>query len=186
MNAYGLPTSLTVGGAGYAIRTDYRDILNILAAQNDPDLDAGCKALVMLKVLYKDWKAIPVEHLQEAMEKAVEFIDCGQKDEGKNNPRLMDWEQDAHLIIPAVNKTAHTEIRSLEYMHWWTFFSYFMETGECVFSSVVNIRQKRAKHKKLEKWEEEYYRENKAMIDLRTKLSEEEQKAKDELEKWLI
>lgn len=183
--AYGLPTSLTVGGVGYSIRTDYRAILDILIAQTDPELDASCKTLVMLQILYEDWKSIPGEYLQEAIDKAVEFIDCGQADDGKKNPRLMDWEQDASMIIPAVNKAAHTEIRAVPYMHWWTFFSYFMETGECLFSSVVHIRQKRAKHKKLEKWEEEYYRENKAIIDLKTKLSEDEQREKEEIEKWL-
>lgn len=185
MNAYGIPTSLTVGGVGYAIRTDYRAVIDILIAQADPELDQGSRTLVMLQILYEDWKNIPPEHLQEAIDKAVDFIDCGQKESGKKSPRLMDWEQDAFLIIPAVNKAAHTEIRALPYMHWWTFFSYFMETGESLFSSVVHIRQKRAKNKKLEKWEEEYYRENKDLIDLHAKLTEEEQKEKEEIEKWL-
>ena len=185
MNAYALPTSLTVGGAGYAIRTDYRVILDILIAQADPELDASSKTLVMLQILYEDWQTLPAEHLQEAVDKAVEFIDCGQSSGGKRSPRLMDWEQDASMIIPAVNKTAHTEIRSLPYMHWWTFFSYFMETGESLFSSVVHIRQKRAQGKKLEKWEEEYYRDNKDLIDLKTKLTEEEKREKEEIEKWL-
>ena len=43
------------------------------------------------------------------------------------------------------------------------------------FSNIVSIRSKRMKGKKLEKWEEEFYRENRKMIDLPQKLSKEEQ-----------
>ena len=50
-----------------------------------------------------------------------------------------------------------------------------MEIGECTFSTVVSIRSKRAKGKKLDKWEEEFYRENRKMIDLPQKLTAEEQ-----------
>ena len=38
MYAWKLPTSLNVGGKNYKIRTDYRVILDILAAMNDPDI----------------------------------------------------------------------------------------------------------------------------------------------------
>lgn len=185
MNTYDLPTSLSIAGTDYKIRSDFRAILDILISQSDPELDEACRAMVLIRILYEDWNKIPPEHLEEAIEKGVEFIDCGQRDTGGRKVRLMDWEQDAGIIIPAVNRVAHTEIRSIPYMHWWTFFAYFMEVGESLFSSVVHIRQKRSKGKKLEKWEEEYYRENRAMIDLQKRLSEEEKRAKEEMEKWL-
>ncbi|WP_278320796.1 hypothetical protein [Lacrimispora sphenoides] len=38
-----------------------------------------------------------------------------------------------------------------------------MEIEEGTFSMVLGIRQKIAKGKKLEKWEEEFYRNNKAL-----------------------
>ena len=43
--------------------------------------------------------------------------------------------------------------------------SYFMEIGDSLFSSVVSYRKKRAEHKKIEKWEKEFYNENKDLID---------------------
>ena len=49
-----------------------------------------------------------------------------------------------------------------------------MEIGESLFSNVVSIRQKKAKGQPLEKWEKEYYKENKALIDLKEKYTEEE------------
>lgn len=185
MIGYELPTSLNVGGVDFAIRTDFRAILDILIAQNDSELNEEEKAWAMLEILYEDSDSIPFANLTEACEKAVEFIDCGQKSDGKTQPKLVDWEQDAPLIIPAINKVAHTEIRSLSYLHWWTFISYYMEIGESIFSNVVSYRDKRAKHKKMEKYEKEFYKENKSLIDFKTHISEEEQKKKKNLEKWL-
>ena len=178
MSHWKLPTSLTVGGKEHPIRTDFRDILTILQAFNDPDLPDWGKTQVMLQILFEDPEAIPVGELQEACTKAIEFIDNGKMPKEKppvKRPVLMDWEQDADLIIPAVNKIAGTEIRSLPYLHWWTFLGYYMEIGESLFSSVVSIRQKHAKGKKLEKWEREFERENRDVIRIRRPLSEEEQ-----------
>ncbi len=167
MSAYELPTSLTVGGVDFTIRTDYRAILDILIALNDKVIDDRLKPVVILEIMYPDFKNISQENLQEAINKACWFIDCGKKyNDGKHiKPKLVDWEQDAGIIIPAVNKVAHVEIRSLEYLHWWTFMSYFMEIGDSLFSSVVSYRKKRAEHKKIEKWEKEFYNENKELID---------------------
>ena len=127
----------------------------------------------------------PVYSSTAAYEKACVFIDCGMKDDGKPRPRTIDWEQDAVIIIPAVNNVAHTEIRALSYLHWWTFFGYFMEIGESQLSSVVNIRQKKARGKKLEKWERDFYRENKELVDLKPHESEEIREEKQNILKWL-
>lgn len=70
-------------------------------------------------------------------------------------------------------------------MHWWTFFSYFMESGECLFNTVVGIRSKKAKGEKLDKWEEKFYKENRKTIDIKTRLSDEEQAYKDALNEML-
>ena len=60
-----------------------------------------------------------------------------------------------------------------------------MEIGDCLFSQIVNIRQKKAKHKKLEKWEKEFLNANKDLITLQKKISVEQKKEMDNLEKWL-
>lgn len=185
MNAYELPTSLFIGGASYDIRTDFRVVLDVLMAANDPELDDEAKTIVMLQIMFVDVEQIPPEHLGEACQKACEFIDCGQKDDGTPKPRLIDWQQDASIIVPAVNGVAHTEIRALPYLHWWTFLGYFMQIGEGLMSSVINIRQKKAKHTKLEKWEEDFYKENKALVDLKTLETEEQRAEKESILKWL-
>lgn len=185
MNAYYLPESLMIGGASYALRTDFRAALDVLIACNDPELDDEAKSIVMLEILLPEWTTIPPEYLQEALQKLVNFIDCGQKDDGKPHPRVVDWEQDAEIIVAAVNGVAHTEIRAAAQLHWWTFMSYFMEIRESLFSNVLSVRQKKTKGKKLEKWEQEFYNENRAIIDLKEKETEEIRAEKENILKYL-
>lgn len=178
MNSWKLPTSLKIGGVDYPIRTDFRDILTILRAFNDPDLPDWAKTQVMLQILYPDHEKISGPDIKEACEQAVLFIDAGREPEkeDRKRPVLMDWDQDADIIIPAINRVAGTgDVRAMPYLHWWTFLGYYMEIGESLFSNIVQIRQKKAKRKKLEKWEQEFYRENKKLIDIKAKLSEEEE-----------
>lgn len=182
---YGLPSSVTVDGAVYPIRTDFRAVLDVLTAMNDPDLNAQAKAAVMLIIMFPGWRSIPPEHIGGAIEAAAAFIDCGQRGDGKPHPRLIDWDKDAPLIIPAVNSIAHTEVRALPYLHWWTFYGYFTMIGDGLFASVINIRRKRAAHKKLEKWEAEFYRDNKAVIDFDAGGSGDGAKVREEMERWL-
>lgn len=175
-----LPESLNVGGSEYRIRTDFRDILTIFDAYNDPDLPDEAKTYIMLKIIYPDLDSIPPEHLQEAAEKAVEFMNCGQQDpDDKGKPALMDWNQDADILIPAINKVAGCEVRTMEHLHWWTFIGFYMEIGESLFSQVVNIRYKRAHGKKLEKWEKEFEKDNRKICRLNKRLSEEEQEQRE-------
>jgi hypothetical protein len=181
MNLYTLPTSLTIGGVGFPIRSQFPAVLDILIAFNDPELDDYGKAMVMLQILFPNWRDIPPDNIDEALEKAVEFIDCGTQDPGKRSPKLIDWEQDSGIIIPAINKVAGKEVRADPNMHWWTFVGYFSEIGEGTLAYVVNIRNKRAKGKKLEKWEREYYSENKKMIDFHRKEHGNTEDQKNEL-----
>lgn len=190
MYAWKLPTSLRVSRQNYKIRTDYRVILDILSAMNDPDIfEPGMtddekkieQVMTMLQILYIDFDSMPPSDYQEASEKAIDFIDCGIKDVGVPKPRLMDWEQDAPLIVPAINKSVKIDVRSVKYMHWWTFFGLYMEIGESTFSTVVSIRDKKRRGKKLEKWEQEFYRNNKHLVDLKARKIERSEEEKEAL-----
>lgn len=191
MYAWELPTSLEVGGKEYAIRTDYRVILDILAAMNDPEIFVPGmteeekkmeQSMTMLQILYIDFDSMPPKDWQEAMKKAVDFIDCGIKGDDKPKPRSMDWEQDAPIIAPEISKIAGRDIRIGE-THWWEFFGYYLGIGEGVFNTIVSIREKKRKGKKLEKWEQEFYRNNKSLVDLKIKKAERSEEEKEELRK---
>lgn len=155
-----LPTSLDVCGKQYAIRTDYRNILCIFSAYNDPDLSDTEKVYICLKRLFVDFESIPQAQYEEAYNAATAFIDCGEREE-KPAPKTVNWDKDEQLIFPAVNKVAGTEVRALSYLHWWTFLGYYQSIDhDGLFGFVLTIRQKRAKGKKLEKHEQEFYRSN--------------------------
>lgn len=173
MNFYALPEALTVGDSEWEIRTDYRDILNIISAFDDPNLEPKEQAYVCLLILYKDFDNMPESLYSEAFEAAMAFIDNG-KETKKHSPRTLDWEQDAPLLFPAVNKVAGFEVRAVQYMHWWTFMGLFMEIQEGVFSTVLSLRSKKAQNKKLEKWEREWWNNNLEICKLKQRYSDDE------------
>ena len=181
VNHWELPTSISVNNTEYAIRTDYRAVMDILTAFSDKEMLGESedetniiRALLILNILFVD--EVKPEDQNEAIKKAIEFIDMGiESSRDVKKPTLMDWEQDAPLIIPAINKVLGREIRADKYMHWWTFLSAYMEIGECSFTHIINIRDKKAKGKKLEKWELEYIQEHKEIVLLKEKLTENEQ-----------
>lgn len=187
-SAWDFPTSLNVGGVDYEIRTDYRVVLDLFAALSDPeltDLDeqmtSYMQSQVIMQIMFPDCDNIPHEHWQEALNKVLEFIDMGITEDSKK-PKTMDWEQDAPILIPAINRVLNCEIRAQKYIHWWTFLGAYMEIGESLFSNVIHIRQKKATGKKLEKWEQDFYKENKSLIDFKQKdqrSSEEKEELRD-------
>lgn len=188
MSSWKLPDTLEVAGTVYHIRTDFRDILTILNALGDPDLPDNAKVEVMLIILYEDFDSMPEADIEEAVQKGMKFINHAPDDDKPDTkkPTLMDWEQDADMIIPAINKVAGVgDVRSLPYLHWWTFLGYYMEIGDCLFSQVLNIRYKRAHGKKLEKYEREFEKDNRGLIRLRKRLSDDERERMDEERKAL-
>lgn len=185
MTAYDLPTSLKIGEVDYSIRYGWRAAMDIFAAFNDPDLDQEMRTEVLLRILFPEWQKIPHNLMPEAIKKGCEFLDCGVKPDKKNQPRTMDWEQDAGLIIPAINAVSGKEVRADPNVHWWTFFGWYMSIDDGLFATVLYLRQKKAKGKKLEKHEEEFYRENRQLIDLRMPESEEIRQEKENILKWL-
>lgn len=185
MTGWELPTALEIGGKHYAIRYQFGAILDIMAVYNDPELDDSEKTEAMLRIMYPAFDSIPDSDIPEAVRKACDFIDCGGKSDGQRRPKLLDWSQDLPLIMPAVNGVAHYEVRRDKDLHWWTFWGYFMSIGDSLLSSVLRIRSKRAKHKKLDKHEEEWYQENRHLVDFRRPETEAEKEEKASILKWL-
>lgn len=170
-----LPTHLNVCGKNYSIRTHYKDILKILCAFNDPELADNEKIYVCLFILFKDFNSLPETDYGEAFKKALEFIDQNTVSNDKPSPRVMDWEQDENIMFPAINKVAGFEVRRAKYIHWWTFLGYYMEISDGIFAHVLELRSKKARGKKLEKHEQEFWNNNKSLCVLNRRISAEEQ-----------
>lgn len=182
MDLYRLPKAVTIGGLEYQINTDYRDILEIIGYLNDPKWPEILRWQIVLELFYDG--DIPKELKAEAIQFLSDFISYDNK-ASKPGMKLMDWEQDAQMIISDVNKVAGKEVRELPYLHWWTFLSYFYGIGEGQLSTIVSIRKKKMTGKKLEKWEDEFYRENREMIDFRREQTTEEIAMQEYFSKWL-
>lgn len=170
-----LPTTLKVGDRELPIlSTDYRTVLVIIQACEDPELTEQEKVYIMIDALL-GWENIRPDEAEEAMNACNWFIDGGKEYDGSSyQPKLMDWGQDEQMIFSAVNHVAGKELRTSEYCHWWTFLGYFSEIQDGLFSYVVAIRQKKAKHKKLDKTEEEFYQQNRDIINIKKRYTAEE------------
>lgn len=179
---YDLPTSLEVGGVRYEIESDYRAILDICVAICDPELNNYERAMVALQIFYPDFECMPASDYQAAIERCFWFINCGEVPADRAAPKLMDWEQDFPRIVAPINRVLGVEIRSVEYLHWWSFISAYYEIGDCLFAQIVSIRNKNAKGKPLDKQEREFYQQNRDVIDLKTKYSTAEEEL---LKEWL-
>ena len=179
---YELPKSLTVCGVNYEIRSDFRAVLDLCTALSDVELTVEEKSIVALYIFYPAFEDMPQGHYQEALQKCFWFINCGnEEDQTRKAPKLMDWEQDFQYIVAPVNRVIGTEIRALEYLHWWSFISAYYEIGDCTFAMIVRIRDKLARGKTLDKQEREWYRQNRQRVDLRQTFSQAE---KDVLKAW--
>lgn len=183
MTPWSLPESAVISGTEYEINADFRNVLQIMQILADPDQSEYVRWLTAIELFYES--EIPDACLQEAMEFLAAFISYAEAGNDKPGPRLLDWEQDAMAIVADVNKVAGCEIRSLPYLHWWTFLSYFQAIGEGQLSTVIAIRNKLHHGKKLEKWEQDYYRSHRDQVELKRRYSAEELAEQDRLKKLL-
>ena len=178
---WSLPMTVKIDGVDRPIRNrcDYRVVLDVISALKDGDLTEEQRVKCALYIFYesldgiKDWQA--------AVDGMMSIINLGEEEEeDSNKPQLMDWEHDFAQIAPPISRTLGYSVRDPDkYTHWYDFIGAYMEIGECAFSTIVSIRHKRMKGKKLEKWEREFYNENRKLIDLPHKLTREEQEFLD-------
>lgn len=178
-----LPKSLNVGGKEQAIETDYRIALKIFVACDDVELNDSEKMEVMLRLLYKDFESIDPSDYQQAIDQALWFLNGGNMLENNKlqSKKVMDWEQDESMIFSAINKVAGYEVRAIDYLHLWSFLGFYCEMGEGLFQTILSIRMKRNKGKKLEKHEQEFFNENKELIVIKEKYTDDEQSYIDKL-----
>lgn len=163
-----IPISIQIGKESLPIRNkgDYRMVLDCFAALNDIELEKEERVYCALIIFYDCFNSLEdlmhYPQLNEAVKKMYWFFNCGD-DSGvgaNKHHKLIDWEGDSQLIASAVNKVANTEIRMVEYLHWWTFMGYYLAIGESPLATIVGIRSKLAEGKKLEKYESKFKNDN--------------------------
>lgn len=177
------PESVNIGGNDYPIvdRCDYRVVLDIIGVLNDDELTDDEKAQYALYLFYEDLTGCT--DIQTAMNEMIKIINLGEEEDKTQpeKPKIMDWEHDFNLIAPPVSRVLGYSVRDPNnYTHWYDFVGAYSEIGESQFATVISIRSKKAKGKKLEKHEQEFYIQNRKMVDLPKKLTPEEQAWLDE------
>ena len=175
---WSLPVSVEIDGKEYAIRNkcDYRVVLDVISALNDEELEMEYRIECALFIFYEDLTGL--KDIQTAITEMMNIINLGEEttEEEQHKPQLMDWEHDFTQLAPPISRTLGYSVRDAKnYTHWYDFIGAYMEIGECTFSNIVSIREKKIKGKKLEKYEQEFYRENRKLIDLPHKLTAEEE-----------
>lgn len=172
-----LPTAVHIDGKEYKIRNkcDYRVVLDVIGALNDNELTDREKAQCALLIFYEDITACP--NLEQALKEMFVIINYGEEQMENNipKPRLMDWHHDFRQIAPPISRILGYDVRTPDkYTHWYSFLGGYMEIGECTFANIVSIRNKKAKGRRLDKWEEEFCRENRSIVELPPSLTAEE------------
>lgn len=184
---WSFPISVEIDGTEYAIRNkcDYRVVLDVISALNDEELEMEYRIECALFQFYGNDELDTIEKvlsslndIQIAITEMMKIINLGEEttEEEQLKPQLMDWEHDFTQIAPPVSRVLGYSVRDAKnFTHWYDFIGAYMEIGECTFSNIVSIREKKIKGKKLEKYEQEFYRENRKLIDLPHKLTAEEE-----------
>lgn len=172
-----LPERLSVDGEFIPIRADFRDVLGVLCCLEDENLPLFARWRKALRLFYKE--PISPQSRPSAIEEMCGFLSCYQTQ--APGPRLMSWQQDGQIIAAQINQVAGLEVRSLEFLHWWTFLGYFNSIGPGVFSQVVAIREKLRTGKKLDDSERQFYSKNTAMIRLPEPKAVQEEKMQLEM-----
>ena len=189
---YDIPTTIVIDNQEYPIRCkgDYRMVLDCFSCMSDFDLDEQERLYGSLIIFYEDFNdntdfiGMDTETLEQLVAKMYNFMQC-EENPLKTMPfRAIDWDKDSQLICSAVNKVAHMEVRAVEYLHWWTFIGYFSEVGESVLSTVVGIRTKIKKGKKLEKYEKEFKASNPHYFIWDSRTAEQKRDDEDILSIW--
>lgn len=182
MDRYKLSTSTTIGDKTLTFNADYRNILFIFKIFNDPDLLDVERISLALENFYDTDEYLTC--VDAAISEMMFFISYGEPEQNKssaNKKPLYDWEQDFDIIVAPINTIIGSDVRGVDFLHWWTFLSAFMEIGECTFNTYVGIRDKINRGKRLEKWEEKVYQDNRDKIRLNKKVDATTQALMDEI-----
>lgn len=188
-----LPFAVEIDGKKYEIRNkcDYRVVLDAIEALNDEELDTQDRIYCALFIFYgnneldNEKKVLEAFGNKKNIQTAIDEMTCimragNEGEQNDNKPPMMNWQQDfPHISAPISRILGYSVRNPANYTHWYDFIGAYQEIGDCFWANVVSIRNKRHKGKKLEKWEQEFYREHRKVIEIEKSLTAEEQE-------WLV
>ncbi len=124
MTSFTLSDKVTVSGTDYPIRTDFRVILEIFVMLDDPDLSDADKTEVLLRMFYVNRPS----DSEAALQAFTDFVDPRHGSQRKKSSgRMIDWQLDFDLMVAPINHILGFECRAVDYLHWRTFLSAYLE-----------------------------------------------------------
>ena len=174
-----LPLTIPVGGRDLPIETNFRTGMLFELMMMSGEVPEEEKIEYAVNLYFPNEFPRSAAEQREAIDGMLWFYMCGDQERrepaangsgSSDKPsivkRIYDYEVDAPMIYAAFLSQYGIDLQDVEYLHWWTFVGYYMEIGDCTFSTIISIRRKQQQHKPLEKWEKEFYSENREIVDL--------------------
>lgn len=176
------PTALNIDGTEYKINYDYRTCLKIILAYEDEELTGQEKTQVMLELLYE---IIP-DDVEQAISKALWFLDCGESTENTeqyfshDTGRLYSFSHDAKYIFSAVRYTHGLDLDEHPNLHWWKFNYLMFDLDDgCFFNRIIYFRRQKSLGK-LTQDEWKVYNEMAHVFELPIRMTAADRAADDE------
>lgn len=172
------PSIAIIGNKEYQINTDYKVALNCCDVIED-DISDIERAYAIIGLLFDD--EIPQEYLNEALEKAKKFLECG-KENTTSSIKDMDFKQDEGYIMSSFIADYKIDLSEINNMHWWKYCDLISGLSEnSILNRIRDIRNYDINSIKDTK-EKAKMIKAKENVALRINLTKEEQEAIDEFE----
>lgn len=169
-----LPESwIDESGMEYRIETDFRIGIQICMIQDDPELSRQEKAEETIKLLFIDSIPGDVQKIEECIAFFLNGWFHDNESSKKEHRRLMDFDVDQWRIYSAFKQQYGIELDEVEYMHFWKFMGMLSSLNECVYTRVIDIRQRKFRPK-MDKEERQSLEEAKEIYELAQIRSAEE------------
>lgn len=141
-----LPRSISIGGAEYAINTDYRIMADFETKINNADIsDRNAFARIFQETISALFIDAPRADIRDIVDGILWYYRCGKEpvkksSSGGSSKRYYDYDEDADYIFAAFMQIYGDDLVS-SHMHWWAFRAKFMGlTDETEFVKIMQYR----------------------------------------------
>lgn len=173
------PTIAIINDKEYEINTDFKIALKCMELVDREDISDVERAFAIIGLLFDE--EIEIEYISEALEKAIKFLQCGEKEHRGSGKKDMDFEQDQPLIMASFIADYKIDLTEVE-MHWWKFCDLISGlSSDCVLNRVRDIRNYDINEVK-DVQERTKLIKAKQNVALKDKMNNEEQQAIDDFE----
>lgn len=139
-----LPRAIVIGGAAYAINTDYRIMADFEMKIANADMaDRTAFAHILSETVSALFIEFPQADAEEIIKSVLQYYRCGREPpetEGTNGRRYYDYGEDSDYIYAAFMQQYGDDLIT-SHMHWWEFRAKFMALTEA--TEFVKIMQYR-------------------------------------------